>query len=726
MSAGIRHIRTSWLIYAAIGITAAIPPAWAQPSKCPRRSITFEDQLRFTVFGEYASDNFKENPVRYSPDGQSYSLVTYQGDAAAKGVRFTLWVGRKSSDGLWQRPSPLKSRVTSRVPGISSVVWSADSKHILYLASDENASSVVELDTLTREERILASSPTRVVAFAASADGKRLLYVARPTAKPLLSARERLSGMLVNGPSLAELFSDRATDEGAPGTSQPLEVWVKDEDKPPRLVRGLGGTPAGFDLSVSPNGAIGLVRVSLSEIPRDWLGYTNPQIAQAARQGGMIFQRFDKVDLESGAASPLLNAPTFAPPGSYQWVQDGRAVVVAGTMMPLPGGQAPDPQDLSEPVAVEVGIELPYLKVIARGNWRLVAGMGSDDLTLARLPPWDWSARSPDTGVRFRRSQKRWLQADEAAVGSLAGRTIRLAQGQEQRPILVASAAQQRTAILLDPNGYLDCVRMDHVENIHWDVGNGARMQGGLFYPPGFRPGTRYPLIIQTHGWNPQRFTLSGAAENIFTARLLAAQGFVVAQVDELPSALDTTEAEGRYASAAFDALVVDLSRRHIIDPSNVGIIGYSRTGYHVRYALTNGATNYRAAAIIDGMDAGYFQYAASAGGRIDLLQRTFETMNGGSAFQSPEKWVATNPSFNLAKVRAPVRLVGLMPGSLLFNWEWFAGLKALDKDVEFIWAPDGGHDPLNPETRGMVQLGTAEWLRRQMMPEKPPLAPSQ
>jgi hypothetical protein len=49
---------------------------------------------------------------------------------------------------------------------------------------------------------------------------------------------------------------------------------------------------------------------------------------------------------------------------------------------------------------------------------------------------------------------------------------------------------------------------------------------------------------------------------------------------------------------------------------------------------------------------------------------------------------------------------------SLLFEWEWFAGLSYLKKPVDLIYLPDGDHVLQKPWDRIISQQGNVDWFR--------------
>ena len=50
-------------------------------------------------------------------------------------------------------------------------------------------------------------------------------------------------------------------------------------------------------------------------------------------------------------------------------------------------------------------------------------------------------------------------------------------------------------------------------------------------------------------------------------------------------------------------------------------------------------------------------------------------------------------------------------PISLLYVWEWFAGLSRLAKPVELLYMPEADHVLVKPEDRIISQGGNVDWF---------------
>jgi dipeptidyl aminopeptidase/acylaminoacyl peptidase len=213
--------------------------------------------------------------------------------------------------------------------------------------------------------------------------------------------------------------------------------------------------------------------------------------------------------------------------------------------------------------------------------------------------------------------------------------------------------------------------------------------------------------VIQTHGFDASLFSGSGFFPTAFAARALAAEGIVVLQIG-LTCPVETPD-EGPCAAAGYGAAVKKLVSRGLVDPNEVGIIGFSRTCYYVMEALTTHAIHLRAASITDGVMEDYLQYVLFP----DRLFGEANAMIGAPPFGvGLQLWLKRSPGFNLDKITAPLLVVGEGPASLLSMWQPYAGLHYLDKPVDLIMLNTDEHVLTNPAVRMASQGGSVDWFR--------------
>jgi dipeptidyl aminopeptidase/acylaminoacyl peptidase len=288
------------------------------------------------------------------------------------------------------------------------------------------------------------------------------------------------------------------------------------------------------------------------------------------------------------------------------------------------------------------------------------------------------------------------------------GLEIALDQDLNSPPRLYAvESKSNRKSLLCDLNPQFEELRFGRVEEISWSLPTGRRVTGGLYYPVDYVPGKKYPLVIQTHGWAPYYFMIDGPWTTAFAAQVLSGKNIMVLQAPMTYSPEDnSTTREGPDEVSNFEAALKYLDQEGLIAPTKVGIVGFSRTCFHVKYMLTHSDFHFAAASVTDGVDGGYFQYVIEGNLGLD------PNFNGSPPFGDGLKfWMERSPGFNVDKVRSPILITALNPGSLLFEWEWFSLLSMLRKPVDMIYVQDGTHILQRPWDRMISQGGNVDWF---------------
>lgn len=421
------------------------------------------------------------------------------------------------------------------------------------------------------------------------------------------------------------------------------------------------------------------------------------------------------MEARSGRIRPLLDAPTLPWEPGVAWLSDSESVVIPATFLPL-GSDANSQATAPLPFSVEIHLRTGAVTKIAQGASDLL--QWNPSTTELLLQPRSDSGGYNGKPLAYRKRGGTWesVAHEEEASALISGSVrpppvIRAEQNMNSPVQLVATdESTKRRAVLVDLNPQFKQFTFGKVEEITWTGTDGRSAKGGLYLPPNFVSGKRYPLVIQTHGWDSHKFWLDGPSTAGFAAQVLAGEGFIVAQADLNVTTLGGT-GEGSMAMASYQGLIDYLDERGIIDRNRVGLLGWSRTGYHVRYFLTFSKYPIAAAVIADGMDASYLQYLSWLT-TSDDAGTTYEQINGGvPSVDALQHWADRATGFNLRRVHTPVQLLAFRNYSVLNNWEWFAGLRRLGKPVEMIWIADAEHSPVRPCERLTAQGDTVDWF---------------
>lgn len=682
--------------------------------------ISASDLLRFAEVGDPIFLDWHDvgDPLlaTYSPDRSRIAVLVSGGDpdrVANTGTLLTL-----TSDGLFSDPQPrelVRFASTGSARPIGFIRWLRDSRTIVFAgARDDGPSQLYRVDTNTGELQQLSQLTEQITYFDVAAQGNRIVYLVQPSRRsPADDLHCIAHGCLVTARTLRD-----AQDGGA---SRVMAGYAL--DLPSGAVRRLAAPEeedptldfCDFNIhgSVSPNGrfAIRLCRLQERYLPRWWGDYTmNTDLALClSGRNARCWRRGYVVDLDDGRSRAWTNAPSLpffhtSPP---IWIDGGRQAIIPAAYEPLDGRGSGQTRALRAQALVvqlldpanrttrRIGRLDPRVAYVSSAIW-------DDETQILTIEGRD-SANVVLPIVRFQRRGRNWAQvAFEPSPVSLVRFAVE--QSANDRPVLVAidDTTGQRS-VILDPNPWLERRSIGTVETIEWSSTDGRTWAGGLYLPPRYQEGTRYPLVIQTHGFEPERFSLHGAAKN-FPGQALAAQGMLVLQVAENLRGVEGTPDEMEAARLGYEAAISHLAERGLIDRDRVGMIGWSATGPTVAYMMTHSEYPIAAVAFTHTAPYGWWYYLSLGG------SREIEGRFGSEPFQEGfERWLEGSPALNLARVRAPLLMFGAGQAGV---WDWYAGLRRLERPIEFVYQPRGTHDVYRPGQRLAQNQALVDWFR--------------
>ena len=685
-----------------------------------KHPVAVADVIGMTQFadpGYIRGLSAKHIVAQFSPNGQRFVVLLKKGNLELSTNDYYLVLFR-TADVFHSTASQMLVSLSSSSnrPGIQKVIW-LDNDSIAFLGEHVGEpQELYEFKVSSKELKRLTNHPTSLTSYAMSANGV-VLFTAEPPRETFLTKDTRQAGIVVSTQPLPdlivgenrfkhmaerELFSKRSDSE--------TETQLQTED----LILGPG------ELWLSPNGRYLIVRTSVKDPPDIWQEYDDRFLQTLIREkhskgaASFVF-RYTLIDLNTGKDQPLLEAP-IASSGLSEvvWLPNSRSVLVTGTYLPL---------DIAEPVKRKVRrsgtfvaeIKIPSREItpISQKEARFVRWNSRTDTVLLRSA-LGWSTVDLEGAMlAYRRTETGWkeVEATEAGPGTNARPEVTLEEDLNTPPrIVVGNPATGQSVELLDLNPQFGELEFGRVEEITFEATDGHAAKGGLYYPPDYLPGKRYPLVIQTHGWNPQRFWIDGPYSTAFAAQPLAGKGFVVLQLEEDLNQMSTPR-EAHREMSAYEGAIEHLDKMGLIDRARVGLIGFSRTGLAIEYTLTHSTYQFAAATIADGNDAGYFQYIAFLNAFPNAASDS-EGINEGRPFGDGLRlWLERSPGFHLDKVQTPLHIEVLEPGALLSSWEWFSGLTRLGRPVEMVYMPDAAHVLVKPWERMTSQQGSVDWF---------------
>jgi dipeptidyl aminopeptidase/acylaminoacyl peptidase len=529
------------------------------------------------------------------------------------------------------------------------------------------------------------SDPAQDVTGFDLVDRTHFVYAARDPLVWTSAVDRRSAEAVLTGKTLTELIFPVDLYPSSSRYYERSQLWAA-QGGSVHLVKRESGEPWALfaeglrTLQLSPDGQTLLTVEAMAHVPEFWPhAYPSSMPGSAygvragdqnlgALSGSRYVSRYVLVDLTTGRAVTPLDAPTglsaaWSSSDSPQWSRGGDAVLLPNAFVPVE----------SESAVAAAPCNVLFERREARAR----------------------CVKKPD--ARFSAASTRRKRVE-----------LKVTQSASESPKLVAIDGKT-TRLVWDPNPQLADIQLGPVVERHWKDETGREWIGGVYLPPDLKPGTRYPLVIQTHHFVPSVFRPSGLYPTGYAARVLAASGIVV--LEARCKAKTGTMEEGSCQAPGFESAVEMLAAEGLIDATRIGIIGFSRTCYNTLEVLTRSKLHIVAATITDGVNEGYWQYLFTAD--TPVFGDEASILNGGEPFGAGlQQWLQNSPNFNLDRTDAAIQVVGEGMSSLMFMWEPYALMRYQGKAVDLVLLNTDEHVLTTPAIRVASQGGAVDWMR--------------
>jgi len=398
------------------------------------------------------------------------------------------------------------------------------------------------------------------------------------------------------------------------------------------------------------------------------------------------------IDVATGFKSPLTSGPGYRRIPS--WSPDGKSIAFFGAstdhpnreyllVVPSTGGEL---RNLS--LALD---RRPIFAYWSPDSQSIVANYKDGaNIPVARLSVADGNVEvisDPESAGRY------------LLAGSMSG-ALAWSQSDPSAPEIIRYLpfGKQSSYEVADLNPQVRNWKTGAQEVVRWKNAGGDDMEGVLIKPVGYKPGHRYPLIVDAY----PKLGNSFKGDPMWGNQVLATRGYAVffpngdgPHVWENPwrSMLHTTRAQG---PAGVDIAVDDvvsgvdtLIDRGIVDPDRMCLYGFSNGGGMVDQVIT---MSHR------------FQCAVSVAGAVaadwssllflDTRDKFLIDIAGISPWENSQSFTQLSAVYRLNNVTTPLLLAdGDDDGNFLFGCiEMYNGLRYLGKDVTLLRYPKQGH----------------------------------
>lgn len=704
-------------LLAVVGVAVAAGAAADSP-----RPWTVAD----SVAVRYVAPFYRSGKIHVAPDGEHFAVVVLRGDLPSDTNVYELYVFSASdidkAFASGAAPSPMHKldfRSNTNEPAISQLRWIDDGRAIAFLGAYVGREPQIHrLDIATGSLTRLTDVALGVYKFGIA--GSSTIYLAR-TATGADLHRALYPGR-INPPNAPYLnspspYSDSFATFVAFDGGEPLQVGAAEDFSSSHY----------FDYWVSPDGAWAIVLRPLfgEKMPERWRAYGMDDRWSCVKV--LRCSQFELIDLKTNVRHALLNAPTGAAVSNHGakaiWSPDSRRVMLVNTMLPLDGKA--DARRIT-PYIVEYDVQSRDYQIVGELRER----QSPEGNTLRQPIAAEWekpgvslrvSFRTANAGVKaitYRRTAVAWRakDAEGSAVeqdGLLAGGyRVSVTESMNEAPQVVVTRGD-KSMELLPPDPALANVIVAKQEELQWRDTTDNEWKGGLSLPPEYAGG-RLPLVVQAYRYEPDVFRPDGVSSSGYASQALSAKGFAVLRMPlrSGDGSADGTPAEVPLFVEGLDAAVEELSRRGIVDPDRVGLIGWSRGGFITKHAVTNpGKVALRAAVAADGFGASYYQYLQTAWEDNPGNNAHYEHVYGGSFWNAKDAWLAREPSFNADRASAALLLAGYTYGALLEDLHLYGAFRLNGKAADILYLPYGAHSLVRPAERLVSMQATVDWF---------------
>jgi dipeptidyl aminopeptidase/acylaminoacyl peptidase len=726
-------------------------------------SLAFAQQHSFTVAADVATTQFgcpfagDTQPVTLSPNGEMFVVQSEHGLIKQNVLQDELRIYKLTDlrrlmykPAQTTAPKPIWSIVeaTNRDGDngclISRIRWLRNSEGVAFLLRNETGHSQLFLATVNdRKVTPLSPGNRNVTGFEIRDNAHYVLGVASTASQR--SGDLSQPAAVITQPTQTALGA--AFPEELRQNGDRSELWAAAGVRPAPIIDSQTGRPiilyweGTANMALSPDGDSLITALAVQHIPKEWEVLFPPPYPEfitpiksgfqdvTAPRGVNYVSQYVRIGLKDGVVVPLVSGPTaeragwwanFAAPA---WSDDGSSMILPGAFPPNQDDSAKKPcvavRDLLSMRSLQC--LLPLKRNLATGaepDFQQIANVrfapGKHDTVIVAYHRID--SNTPDLRMRFKTFVRDrfgiWtLQSDTESDPSQSAFSVHVNVDFRTPPTLVATDAEAgHSLVIWDPNPQLKSLDLGEASLYNWKDKTGGSWSAILYKPANFVAGKRYPLVIETHGYNETQFEPSGGFPSAFAAQELASAGIVVLHMRDWPGRGGPMEGPGNVMG--YESAVEQLTNEGLVDPERVGITGFSRTVSYVMEALATSRLHFAAASITDGINLGYFQHilhsGASAWTNDDYARIGARPYGAGL-----KQWLERSPEFNMDKVTTPLRVVSEKGGSsILYMWEPFVLLREMNRPVEFVILDTTEHVVTNPAVRLAAQGGNVDWYR--------------
>lgn len=755
----------SWMVTICFAFAATVM-TFQVSSKEPKKAFTTESSFsRTRLYDVIRYDDIDQaHPFLLTKDGSKVFIITGAGDSSKKSYKFQLLMYNTNDIVNYVRTDhrePPKPTVLFETMHDQSVNFSVfpthrggirqlslrnNDKHLYFLAANNagiiqiyrsdlvtgrtvaitNASEHIG-DYIVIEERGQAVYATAAVPAINSAHCAQPVYT--PLDKFLLH-----NLCLPDNLTVTDVFK-KNNQEGPPLNPVTLySIGISSPSEPVRIAESLPLMTNLREIVFSPNRAKAIVRLRLDAAPKhiEQAYYKTRQFEKIAKRleftndlsvnRPIYYFTYGLIDLNGGEIKYYPELPTEAFPDKKVvfWISD-RLVYLADTE-PLVEFSIVDDAARSRPALIDDRVEGGTVVDTVRHKYI----RPRDTIVQNVISVASDNGQNVTSGIHFGKSgvtgQCPKTQHDDneeddrkrSCLVEISHMGIRLLTGERYDTppnIIVEDVLNGKRKIIKELNPQFKDLAIGRTELLRVVGDDNEEWKLGLVLPPGFKKGRRYPLVVQTHGFDRDTFLIDGPPllTAPYAAQAIASRGIIVLQVPNPYHSVESLFVDPIIARVIKFA-IKELDQRGMVRVDKIGMTGYSARG---RLAMRSAVfPDYALEAIVIADSVSFtpiFHALAYMGGQGGYTQVESEHCNTQPWGEGQAEWIKRQVFFQLDKMNSAV----------LFHeynryfptwWDVIGGLRRLKKPVDAYTFQSGQHPPTKAEEVLLAQRQVVDW----------------
>ncbi len=273
-------------------------------------------------------------------------------------------------------------------------------------------------------------------------------------------------------------------------------------------------------------------------------------------------------------------------------------------------------------------------------------------------------AAAPEKLIWTDKSIERLAKAADAPVFEYVSETY-----EESPNIFVAGPDLKDAKRTTDTNPFQDKYAWGHSELIEYKSSNGTRLQGSLYYPAGYEPGKKYPMIVYMYeklSDGVHRY-VAPSERSYYSITAMSSHGYFVLE----PDIVFTRGDPGLSVSDCVTAAVKKVLEKGAVDEHKVGAIGHSWGGFDTAFLATH--THIFSAAVagapITDLVSNYGNHHWSSGiAETDHIETGQQRM-GVPLYEDLNAYIRNSAVFSVSTMTTPLMIeVGDADGTVFYH----------------------------------------------------------